>query len=88
MVCRRMGYTKWAIDTTTVFYRTADIMMLVTKIRHTTAVVSGLSAAFVTLPSDVLMPVNLTVILTAAYEPGHTLLTKEVFFPSVDHFVA
>ena len=47
---------------------------------------SGLTAAFVALPGDMLMSVNLTVVLTTAYLLDRTLLTNEVFFSFVGHF--
>ena len=61
-------------------------MMPLTLKRNTTALKNGLTAAFMALPGDKLMTMFLTVGLTTAYLLIYTLLTDEVFLPSVDHF--
>ena len=49
---------------------------------------SGLTAAFVALPGNMLMSVDLTVILTTAKLLDHTLLTNEVLLLFADHVIA
>ena len=88
MVSRRMGYTKWTIDPTTVFKRTSNIMMLFTHIGHTAAMIFSLSAAFMALPNYILMPMNLTIVLSAPNMLDCTLFTKEIFSLPVGHLIA
>ena len=49
---------------------------------------SGLTAAFVALPGNMLMSVDLTVILTTAELLDYTLLTDEVLLLFADHVIA
>lgn len=88
MVSWRMRYTKWAIGPTTIFKRTSKVMMLFTKISRTATMISGLSAAFVALPSDILMSMNLTIVLSTSYLFDCALFTNEILFSPVHHLVA
>ena len=58
--------SKWAIDTAAVVARLTNIIMMIFAKVSCTAEVEGFSTAFVTLPSDVFMAVNRTVVLTSA----------------------
>ena len=63
-------------------------MMLFTKISRTATMISGLSAAFVALPSDELMSMNLTIVLSTSYLFDCALFTNEILFSPVHHLVA